>query len=104
MDAGRTEGRKAMAQQPRNQRAEEHLKARRRSVEGTRGEPRGDDTMRQYLTEIGRFRLLTREEEVALSKRIEQHDQDAKNRLVESNLRLVFSIAKRYTDRGLALL
>ena len=93
-----------MAQQPRIQRAEEHLRARGRSTEGTRGEPRGDDTLRQYLTEIGRFRLLTREEEVALSKRIEQHDQDAKNRLVEANLRLVFSIAKRYTDRGLALL
>ncbi len=67
-------------------------------------EPRGDDTLRQYLREIGRYRLLTREEEVALSQRIERHDQDAKNRLVEANLRLVFSIAKRYTDRGLALL
>ena len=90
-----------MAQQPRNQRADGHQPDARR----TRGtEPRGDDTLRQYLTEIGRYRLLTREEEVALSKRIERHDQDAKNRLVEANLRLVFSIAKRYTERGLALL
>jgi len=93
-----------MAQQPSDQHAEEHRSARPRTVDSSRGEPRGDDTLRQYLTEIGRYKLLTREEEVALSKRIEQHDQDAKNRLVEANLRLVFSIAKRYTDRGLALL
>ncbi len=92
-----------MAQQRRDQRAEEPH-AGTTSVERTPVEPRGDDTLRQYLREIGRYRLLTREEEVALSQRIERHDQDAKNRLVEANLRLVFSIAKRYTDRGLALL
>ena len=73
-------------------------------TKGGAGQRRGDDTLRQYLNEIGRYRLLTREEEVALSKRIERHDQGAKNSLVEANLRLVFSIAKRYTDRGLALL
>jgi RNA polymerase primary sigma factor len=93
-----------MAQTPSIQRPEEHRKARQYNVDRSRTESRADDTLRQYLTEIGRYRLLTREEEVELSKRIEQHDQDAKNRLVEANLRLVFSIAKRYTDRGLSLL
>jgi len=49
---------------------------------------------RRYLTEIGRHRLLTRAEEVALAKRVETGDADAKRRLVEANLRLVVAIAR----------
>lgn len=63
-----------------------------------------DDPVRMYLKEIGRVNLLTAEEEVSLAKRIEQGDQDAKNHLIEANLRLVVSIAKRYVGRGMSFL
>ena len=54
-----------------------------------------EDTVRLYLRTIGRVQLLTREDEVRLAKRIEQNDMRAKNALIEANLRLVVSIAKR---------
>ena len=60
-----------------------------------------EDAVRLYLRSIGRVPLLTREDEVRLAKRIEQNDMAAKNSLIEANLRLVVSIAKRYTGRGL---
>jgi RNA polymerase primary sigma factor len=63
-----------------------------------------EDAVRLYLRSIGRVPLLTREDEVRLAKRIEQNDMSAKNSLIEANLRLVVSIAKRYTGRGLTLL
>ena len=63
-----------------------------------------EDAVRLYLRTIGRVPLLTREDEVRLAKRIEQNDMSAKNALIEANLRLVVSIAKRYTGRGLTLL
>ncbi|HEX6970877.1 MAG TPA: RNA polymerase sigma factor RpoD [Limnochordia bacterium] len=63
-----------------------------------------DDPVRMYLKEIGRVPLLTAEEEVELAKRIEQGDETARRRLVEANLRLVVSIAKRYVGRGMLLL
>lgn len=62
------------------------------------------DSMRLYLKAIGRSKLLSAEDEVRLAKRIERCDMDAKNQMIESNLRLVVSIAKRYNDRGLSLL
>src|SRR5919202_1189665 len=69
-------------------------------------EPEGgaDDAVRSYLKSIGRVRLLTKEDEVRLAKRVEANDMEAKNQLIEANLRLVVSIAKRYTGRGLTLL
>jgi RNA polymerase primary sigma factor len=69
-------------------------------------EPEGgaDDAVRNYLKSIGRVRLLTKDDEVRLAKRVEANDMDAKNQLIEANLRLVVSIAKRYTGRGLTLL
>jgi RNA polymerase primary sigma factor len=69
-------------------------------------EPEGgaDDAVRSYLKSIGRVKLLTKEDEVRLAKRIEMNDMSAKNALIEANLRLVVSIAKRYTGRGLTLL
>ena len=63
-----------------------------------------DDPVRMYLKEIGKIPLLTAEEEIELAKRMEKGDPEAKKRLAESNLRLVVSIAKRYTGRGMQFL
>ena len=63
-----------------------------------------DDPVRMYLKEIGQIKLLTAEEEVELAKRVSEGDQAAKNKLTEANLRLVVSIAKKYSGRGLHIL
>lgn len=63
-----------------------------------------DDPVRMYLREIGRIPLLTFEEELDLAKRILEGDEDAKQKLAESNLRLVVSIAKKYVGRGMLFL
>jgi RNA polymerase primary sigma factor len=57
-----------------------------------------------YLNDIGRYRLLTRAEEVQLAKRIEGGDEQAKERLINANLRLVVSVAKRYQRQSIPLL
>ena len=62
------------------------------------------DPVRLYFQEISKVPLLTAVQEVALAKRIERHDEEAKRRLIEANLRLVVSIAKRHANRGLPLL
>ncbi len=62
------------------------------------------DATRLYLREIGAARLLTAEEEVELARRIREGDEAARARMIESNLRLVVKIARRYVNRGLALL
>lgn len=62
------------------------------------------DTVHLYLKAIGEHKLLSAEDEVRLSKRIERADNEAKNQMIEANLRLVVSIAKRYNDRGVSLL
>ncbi|RLC30225.1 RNA polymerase sigma factor RpoD [Candidatus Woesebacteria bacterium] len=62
------------------------------------------DPVRQYLREIGKVPLLVAEEEIELAKRYEKNERKAKNKLTESNLRLVVSIAKKYIGRGLSLL
>ena len=63
-----------------------------------------DDPVRMYLKEIGQVKLLTADEEVDLAKRVSEGDQAAKNKLTEANLRLVVSIAKKYSGRGLHIL
>jgi len=63
-----------------------------------------EDPVRMYLKEIGTIPLLTSEEELNLAKRKSESDEDAKQRLIEANLRLVVSIAKRYTGRGMSFL
>ena len=62
------------------------------------------DSLQLFLNEIGRYRLLTADEEVILAKRVERGDREAKERMINSNLRLVVSIAKRYQGHGLPLL
>lgn len=62
------------------------------------------DSLETYLSEIGRYQLLTRAEEVQLAKRVEAGDGSARSRLIESNLRLVVTIAKPYRNRGVDLL
>ncbi|GAH28361.1 unnamed protein product, partial [marine sediment metagenome] len=63
-----------------------------------------NDPVRMYLKEIGKVRLLAAIEEVQLAKKIEKGDMSAKSRLVEANLRLVVSIAKKYIGRGMLFL
>ncbi len=63
-----------------------------------------DDPVRMYLREIGRIPLLTYEEELDLAKKVLQGDEEAKQKLAESNLRLVVSIAKKYVGRGMLFL
>ena len=63
-----------------------------------------DDPVRMYLKEIGQVKLLSGDEEIELAKRVSEGDQEAKNKLTEANLRLVVSIAKKYSGRGLHIL
>jgi RNA polymerase primary sigma factor len=62
------------------------------------------DSLQLFLNEIGRYPLLTAAEEVELAKRIERGDREGKERMINANLRLVVSIAKRYQGQGLSLL
>ncbi len=67
-------------------------------------EKEADNAIRQYLAEVGRYPLLTAEQEMILAQRTANGDLQAQQRLVEANLRLVVSFAKRYTTHGIALL
>ena len=77
-----------------------------KSIEISEGSSEGsiDDPVKIYLKEIGRVPLLTPEEEIEIAIRISSGDEKAKDRLVEANLRLVVSIAKKYVGRGLPFL
>jgi RNA polymerase primary sigma factor len=80
------------------------------SVRATKEKKRFDltdisaDSIQMYLREIGKIPLLTGEEEVALAKRKERNDKEAERRLIEANLRLVVSIAKKFVGKSLSLL
>ena len=63
-----------------------------------------DDPVRMYLKEIGQVRLLSADEEIELAKKVSEGDKAAKDKLTEANLRLVVSIAKKYSGRGLHIL
>ncbi len=78
---------------------EKELEALTVLTEGTVSDP-----VRMYLKEIGRIPLLTFDQEISLAKRVEKGDREAKKTLINSNLRLVVSIAKKYVGRGLTLL
>src|SRR5581483_833345 len=75
---------------------EKELEALTVLTEGTVSDP-----VRMYLKEIGRIPLLTFDQVIALAKRVEKGDDEAKKILINSNLRLVVSIAKKYVGRGL---
>src|SRR5699024_10359758 len=63
-----------------------------------------DNLIQMYFQEIGDIELLSPDEEIYLAQQIEKDNPEAKRRLIEANLRLVVSIAKKYTNRGLSLL
>ena len=63
-----------------------------------------DDSVRLHLREIGKIPLLSAEEELELAKRVKEGDKKAKDKMAEANMRLVVSIAKRYSGRGLDFL
>lgn len=79
-------------------------KGSRRLAESPAAEATTTDSLQLFLKEIGRVNLLTAAEEVQLAKRIERGDMDAKDKMVEANLRLVVSIAKNYRNQGLSFL
>ena len=60
-----------------------------------------EDSVRLYLREIGRVKMIKPDEEIELARLIAKGDQDAKKKLIQANLRLVISIAKKYLNRGL---
>jgi RNA polymerase primary sigma factor len=74
------------------------------STRGSSGESATDDSLRRYMNEIARFPLLTRADEVRLAKRVEAGDREARQRLIESNLRLVVTIARTYRSGSVDLL
>src|SRR3954463_446082 len=74
------------------------------SVPQAGGDEQYTDLVRLFLNEIGRYPLLTANEEIQLAKRIEEGDLEARDKMIRSNLRLVVSIAKRYQGRGLSFL
>ena len=76
----------------------EKISPQRLVIEGT------TDSLQLFLQEVGRYPLLTKVEEIQLAKRVETGDMIAKRRMIESNLRLVVSIAKNYRGQGLGFL
>ena len=71
---------------------------------GKADEKEADSTIKQYLTEIGSYPLLTAEQETTLAQRARNGDSEARHHLIESNLRLVVSVARRYSTHSIALL
>ena len=61
------------------------------------------EALQTYFTKVGKYPLLTREQEITLAKRIEAGDRRAKNEMIQSNLRLAISIAKKYQSKGCSL-
>jgi RNA polymerase primary sigma factor len=68
---------------------------------GGKEESFSEDSVRLYLREIGRVKMIKPDEEIELARRIAKGDKDAKKKLIQANLRLVISIAKKYVNRGL---
>jgi RNA polymerase primary sigma factor len=79
---------------------EDDERAEERELDLTPGAFASTDSLQLFLNEIGRYPLLTAAEEVALAKRVERGDREAKERMINSNLRLVVHVAKRYRGHG----
>ncbi len=94
----------AQTSSPDSERAEPKRGKRRKSAALDLKPDMTTDSLQLFLKDIGKVRLLTAQEEVDLAKRIERGDLDAKQKMVESNLRLVVSIAKNYRNQGLPFL
>ncbi|MFL5779702.1 MAG: sigma-70 family RNA polymerase sigma factor, partial [Thermoleophilaceae bacterium] len=92
------------ALQPTEERAVDRKDRRRKKTQIDLKPDMTTDSLQLFLKDIGKVRLLTAQEEVDLAKRIERGDLDAKQKMVESNLRLVVSIAKNYRNQGLPFL
>lgn len=84
--------------------AEEDLSSEDLEITAENVDAFADDSVRLYLREIGRVPLLTPEEEMELAEKAKNGDKKAKDKLAESNMRLVVSVAKRYSGRGLDFL
>src|SRR5947209_5617671 len=80
------------------------MEEERRRPDPEPGQTDPDDALGAYLREIGRGRLLTKEQEIELAKQIEAGSDMARRHMTEANLRLVVSIAKKYQGRGMPLL
>src|SRR5215204_2915182 len=93
----------ALSNRPEEERAVDR-KSRRKKATIDLKPDMTTDSLQLFLKDIGKVRLLTAQEEVDLAKRIERGDLDAKQKMVESNLRLVVSIAKNYRNQGLPFL
>lgn len=89
---------------PLNKKNDDDSDEKSDSIEGTEKVVDLDDSVKMYLREIGTIDLLTQEEEISLAKRVELFDEQAKQQLINANLRLVVSIAKKYTGQGLLFL
>ena len=83
---------------------EDEEEEERSTTEGQYFDDATDDSVRMYLREIGKIPLLTGEEEFALAQRVLKGEKKAKDKMAEANMRLVVSIAKRYSGRGLDFL
>jgi RNA polymerase primary sigma factor len=94
----------AQKSSPESERAEPKRGKRRQKTALDLKPDMTTDSLQLFLKDIGKVRLLTAQEEVDLAKRIERGDLDAKQKMVESNLRLVVSIAKNYRNQGLPFL
>lgn len=101
---GSSEDENEQDKKPLNPNEDTEYEATRIDINSSTSVTMSDDPVHLYLKEIGKYPLLTTEEEVALAKRIAEGDETAKQLLTESNLRLVVSIAKRYVGRGLSFL
>ena len=80
--------------------SEEELEASENDTYEAEALPASADSLELFMNEIGRYPLLTAAEEVALAKRVERGDREAKERMINSNLRLVVHVAKRYRGHG----
>ena len=97
------EGEAQFLEEEKGEKVKKETQAVKKAKKVAADEASGGDTIQMYLREIGKVKLLSPDEEVALAKRIEKGDRFAKQRLTEANLRLVVSIAKKYVGRSSSL-